>query len=138
MDIKKFQKLFETTEKEAKQSTLYETRIQIGSNRRSADYETSRISVGTFRGGSKIKYGAHDVLTWIETPGEEKHRLRHKHSKPETPMYVELCVKPKQDRWLASIEINPEAADYNEIKRSLEDNDWEEKPIRGRRTKKPV
>ena len=125
----RFQKFFETTEKEAKQSTLYETGIRLDSNGRPVDYETIPSKVSTYLPGSKIKTGLPDVLAWIETPGENIHRLRHNHG-----WHVRLRVDPKQERWLAAIEIDPEADDYNPIKRSLENNGWEEEPVRGRRT----
>ena len=118
MEIR-FTKFFEKTEKKAKQLTLSETGIRLDSNGRPVDYGTIPSSVGTFLHDSEIKFGAPDVLAWIKSPGEEKHRLLHKHGSQ-----VRLRVKPKQDGWLASIEIESQADDYNLIKRSLEDNGW--------------
>jgi hypothetical protein len=115
----RFQKFFETTEKEAKQRTISETGIRLYENGRPMNYETS------------VYYkGSSDVLVWMNTHGEEKHRLRHK-----CGSFVRLCVKPKNGNWLARIEVKPEMSKYEQIKKSLEDNGWEQTTVRGLRTK---
>ena len=116
-----FQKLFETTEKEAKQRAISEMGIRFNSNGRPLDYETSLYGI--------MGQGSHDVLTWIDTPGEKKHRLRHKSGST-----VSLCVKPKNDERLAQIEVKSEMDKYEQIKKSLKDNGWEQTTFRGRRT----
>ena len=50
--------------------------------------------VGTFKDGTPLRDPLPDVLVWIETPGENIHRLRHHES--DDP--VLLRVDPKQDR----------------------------------------
>ena len=132
MEIR-FTKIFETTEQEAKQSTLSETGIRLDSNGRPVDYETIPVRIGMFRGEIPLREPLLDVLAWIETPGETIHRLRHPHG-----WHVRLRVDPKQERWLAAIEIESESPDYNRIKRSLEENGWEERPFRSRRTQAPL
>ena len=102
-----FTKYFDGTEKEAKQSVITE----IGKSQLQwLDYRTSVIN----------NLGSHDKETWTNAPGEEKHWLSHK-----SGYSIRLRVKRKNGRWLATIEINPEADDYNEIKKPLEDNGWE-------------
>ena len=106
-----FTKYFDGTEKKAKQSTITE----IGKSQLQwLDYRTSVIN----KLGS---HGSHDKETWTNKPDEEKHWLSHRSNRYS----IRLRVKRKNGRWLATIEIDPEADDCNEIKKSLEDNGWE-------------
>ena len=98
-------------------------------------YETSHGSVGSHKGSSPIAQPARDIQDWIHSSNKERINIRHK-SYP----VIKVSVKPKKDRWLATIEINPKIESFdqecNQIKSSLENNGWKLLPKkRGTRSK---
>ena len=80
-------------------------------------------------GTSVINLGSYNKETWTNALAAEKHRLSHKSGSS-----IRLRVKRKNGRWLATIEIDPEVDDYNQIKRLLENNGWKAALFRGTRT----
>lgn len=104
-----FQKLFETTEKEAKQRIISDMGIQLGPSGHPVCFRDRPYHV----------QGSANVPEWIDSPGKEKHRLVD-----ECLKTIKLSVTSKNDKYLAEIEIDSTMAEYEKIDQSLIDNDW--------------
>lgn len=125
-----FQKLFEK-EKEAKQAAISDLSIAV------EDYHDFVVQVIAVIPGSTIPTFPNDVKGWINSSDRGTLYLHLNQSITEQSICVHVDENKVSNNWKAEIEVNPEADDYNQIKKSLEDNGWELRTHRGRRTHIP-